>query len=76
VRAFLERRAGSIGHPGLSFSHFFFLFIVTAHSSGEEDGLHLGGTRMSGDDLPTIVKFLEIHRRIANHRLLGAGECY
>ena len=36
--------------------------------------LHLGGARMSSDNLPSIVKFLEIHRRIAHHLLLGIGE--
>jgi hypothetical protein len=36
--------------------------------------LHLGGARMSGDDLPSIVKFLEIHRGIAHYLLLGIGE--
>jgi hypothetical protein len=36
--------------------------------------LHLGGARMSSDNLPSIVKFLEIHRRIAHYLLLGIGE--
>ncbi len=32
--------------------------------------LHLGGTGMSGDHLPTIRKFLQIHGGIAHHFLL------
>jgi len=29
--------------------------------------LHLGSTRMSGDDLPTVVKLLKVHRGIADN---------
>jgi hypothetical protein len=36
--------------------------------------LHLGSARMSSDNLPSIVKFLEIHRRIAHYLLLGIWE--
>ena len=42
--------------------------------SGKTAQSHLGRTRMRGDDLPTFIKLLEIHRGVSHHRMLGAGK--
>src|SRR5580704_13499631 len=44
------------------------------YETGDES--HLGGTGVRSYDLPTVIKFLKVHGRIADHFLLGAGEGY
>jgi hypothetical protein len=36
--------------------------------------LHLCSARMSGNNLPTVIKFLKVHRGIPDHLLLGIRE--
>ena len=43
-------------------------------SEGEESTSHLGRTRMRGYNLPTVIKLLEIHRGVPDHRMLRTWE--